>query len=155
MSAMPLRFEGTLIAADAVPLSPALAQTVDRLHNRPPTEVAEQVHPGVFGVFVGFFVAMFGVYAITFRSEKEALFSVVVSTVYAVVYFAVPFVVWRVATAHGLPANTQSFIGFLRSDLAIATGRIKGWEAAIQIWSIPAALTLATAGIAAASVIAG
>jgi hypothetical protein len=147
MTAMPLRLERAPIVPRRIETAPSHARAIDRRHNNPPAERASQIHPGVFAVFVGFFVAMLGIFGLVFMSQKEALFSVVVSIVYTIVYFAVPYVVWRVATAHGMPASDQSFAAFLKGELSTCTGPLKGWEAAIQIWSIPAALTLATAGL--------
>jgi hypothetical protein len=147
MTTMSLPLKAARAARLRAQTAPPLARAIDRHHNRPPAERTRQIHPGVFFVFVGFFVAIFGVFGVTFLREKEALFSVVVSVVYTTVYFAVPYVVWRVATAHGMPVGDQGFATFLRTELDICTGPIMGWEAALQIWSIPAALTLATAGI--------
>jgi hypothetical protein len=127
---IPLRLENAPIASLQVETAPPRSRVIDRRHNGPPSDSAGEVHRGVYAVFVGFFVAMFGIYGLTFMGEKEALFSVVVSIVYTTVYITVPYVMWRVARAHGLPASDQSFATFMNSEIDTFTGPLAGWEAA-------------------------
>jgi hypothetical protein len=143
MTAVSLAFD----AANTGPL--ARAPQLERNHARG-RAVAHVPHKGIYLGLVACFGWMFVPYLVAFATEAEAAFSVVVSILYTVMYFAVPGIAWRIAKPQGQQLPEGSFREFLAGDFQTCTGRISGWDAAIQIWSIPAALALASTGIIAA-----
>jgi hypothetical protein len=113
----------------------------------------DQLHPGVFALFVGAFVWIFGMFWLTFRFQTEAAFAVAVSIVYTTMYFGVPYVCYRIAREHGQKIEAGRFGAFLRGDMITHTGRIRGWEAAVQVCSIPFALALGATGVCLATLV--
>ncbi|MGL5137491.1 MAG: hypothetical protein ACRC7G_06960 [Beijerinckiaceae bacterium] len=119
----------------------------------------DQLHPGVYLLFVGGFVWIFGLFWLTFQHHTEAAFAVAVSIVYTIMYFGVPYVCYRMAQSHADKTPRKSveasrFGAFLRGDMITHTGRIRGWEAAMQVLSIPFALALGATGICLATLVA-
>ncbi len=96
---------------------------------------------------VGAFVWMFAVAGLAFHAQTEAAFAVTVSIVYTIIYFTTPYLAYRVARAHGFNLARMPFSVFMRGEMETNTGRLRGWEAAVQICSIPFALALAMTGI--------
>jgi hypothetical protein len=109
--------------------------------------VTDQLHPGVYGMMVGAFAWMFAVAGIAFHAQTEAAFAVAVSIIYTVIYFTTPYLAYRVARSHGFNPAKTPFSVFMKGELETNTGRLRGWEAAVQICSIPFALALAMTGI--------
>lgn len=80
-----------------------------------------------------------GIAAITFFGSGEALFGVIISVGFAVMYFTVPLVMRRVRGARDQRWQSDA----ARRAGAIVdlwTGPIRRWEAIVQIVSVPAAV---------------
>ncbi|MGL4441619.1 MAG: hypothetical protein ACRCUE_20400 [Bosea sp. (in: a-proteobacteria)] len=130
----------------AAPLDFACGYSVNAVR-RDALTTTNQLHPGVFLLFAGSFVWIFGIFWLTFQHQTEAAFAVAVSIVYTSMYFGVPYVCYRMANSHGLQVDAGRFGAFLRGDMITHTGRIRGWEAALQVCSIPFALVLGATGV--------
>jgi hypothetical protein len=129
----------------AAPFGAALNQPITA--RREAATTTDQLHPGVFLLFVGSFVWIFGMFWLTFQHQAEAAFAVAVSIVYTVMYFGVPYVCYNIARGHGQRVEAGRFGAFLHGDMITHTGRIRGWEAAVQVCSIPFALALGATGV--------
>jgi hypothetical protein len=114
------------------------ASHVDETHTPTPT----YVHPFIVLGLVGIFLIMMLTFMVVFFHSRDAMFMVVVSLGYLLVYAGVPLLMLR----HEV-GSSEPFLDFLHRRIHIETGQITGVEAWIQIWMIPAALTLATIGI--------
>jgi uncharacterized membrane protein len=104
---------------------------------------SQHLHPGVYILFLGAFVWLFIAAWIAFRTDNEGAFAVVVSIVYAAIYFGVPYICYKIAIKHGDHPEYGRFHAFLIGEMDINTGRILGWEATIQVCSIPYAIAFA------------
>jgi hypothetical protein len=99
------------------------------------------VHPRVIWaalvIIVWFVIAM----AISFSGTIEAdyLFAVVVAV--SAIFFTLLLGLAGHAAARG-GKDTSRLADFLRQDVAIDTGSISGWEATIQVLTLPATLAL-------------
>ena len=95
---------------------------------------------GDFGIFAAFWL--------TFAGDSEAALAISMSTVYALVFFAVPYLMVRMAAKHGLPPGRRSSLSdFLNGDFETITGRISGWSALVQVALVPVALAFGTLAI--------
>lgn len=138
----------SLARNDHIERQPINLATFQAAHGAESRRIAQVPHSGVYYGLAGFFAWMLLVYVLLFRHETEAMFSVVVSAFYTVVYLAVPAIAWRMARRETGSPPEGSFRGFLAGQLQTATGPLSGWEATLQIWCIPAALALAATGMA-------
>jgi hypothetical protein len=117
----------------------------DRTHNRPlatrlPFAVPAIAVAGYGGILLAFWL--------TFAGDATAVFAIAISTVYAVVYFGVPYLMNRMAERHAGPNDRRpSLFDFLEGDLDTITGRISGWSALVQVTLIPVALAFGTLAI--------
>jgi len=107
------------------------------------------IHAGVFVLMLLAWFWLLVAFWLTFGWELEGGFMVAVSTVYMAMFFGVPLAMIKVAKAHTPhQPDRRSFGDFLRAYVQTATGRMEGWEAAIQILLVPVGLALCISGIA-------
>ena len=79
-----------------------------------------------------------------FRDAGEALFMIAICAVYVAMYFGTP---WAMARAAKIDLReTRSLGDFLNKPFETCTGKIKGWEAMVQVCLIPASILFAFAG---------
>jgi len=80
------------------------------------------------------------VFWVTFAMSANALFQVAIGTVYAIVFFGVPFLMSRIA---GVPGTATYSLGdFLDGRLDTFNGPIGGRDAVLQVIMVPSALTV-------------
>lgn len=115
-----------------------------RRHNVPvSTELPTMVHVvGTFG-YAGILLAMW----VTFSGHGDALFMVAVSTFLAIVFFGVPYLMYRTARRSGAQRGQHGMSDFLAGDFETWTGRLTGWEAFVQVVTIPLSLAFGAAAI--------
>jgi hypothetical protein len=103
--------------------------------------VHDDIHPGVYVAFVGCWAALIAVFVSTFVESPFTLFMLALVSVYAIMFFGVPYVMSRVA-----PPKTKvggvPFRSFLRGKVQTLTGPIGSKEALAQVLMVPLALTL-------------
>jgi hypothetical protein len=98
------------------------------------------MHPSVFRVAFVCWLALLSVFWVTFFVSSSALFMVVVSTFYAVVFFGVPYTFWRINPKRASPR--QGLHEFLRTPFETMYGVVSGREALLQVIMVPLAVTL-------------
>lgn len=94
--------------------------------------------PGVYKVAVFCWAAFMAVFWITFFFSTSALFMVIVGTVYAVMFFGVPYVMSRMAPKSSFPSMRE----FIHGRLDTFCGPIEAGEALLQVLLVPLALTV-------------
>ena len=111
--------------------------------------VRQDLHPGIHTIYVLCWVALFGVFALTFLGQPYALFMVVVAVVTSSSLFIVPGLILREGRKAALrPVDAPSSIGeFLRGEFATLTGPLNGAEALAQILLVPVCLTFGAVAI--------
>ena len=110
------------------------------------TETApnDQMHSGVFCLLAALNVAILALAWTIFSDSWEAKFMIVVCAFYVLMYFGTPYFMLRMGKVN--LEDRMSWSRFLRSPFSTLTGTIKGWEAAVQVCLIPAAIVLALVG---------
>jgi len=101
--------------------------------------IHDAMHPGVYKIALMCWAMFMGIFWITFAASANALFMVVVSTAYAVMFFGVPYVMSRM-TPMKAPAGV-ALLDFLRGRFDTLYGPIGGMDALVQVILIPAALS--------------
>lgn len=90
---------------------------------------------------------LFAIAAFTFSGAGSALFAVVISTFFGVIYFAIPMVFLRIRNSRDKRWSNDTAQS--RSpEVDVWTGRMRRSEAIIQIVSIPATIVVAFAFLA-------
>ena len=115
-----------------------VAPSVLRVVALPPIETV--MHPHVYRIALGFWVVFLAIFWATFWVSANALFMVVISTFYAVMFFGVPYVMLR-----QVPGRTEAkgpLRNFLREPFGTIDGAISGYEALVQVILVPACLIL-------------
>ena len=122
----------------------------------PPIEIAadesasvsvfEDMHPGIYKIAVASWAVFIGIFWLTFWPSANALFMVAVSTVYACVFFGVPFVMSRCVP--NAMMRDHGLIHFLRSEVDTLYGPVNGLEALAQVIMVPVALSVGGIAIA-------
>lgn len=97
-----------------------------------------QMHPGVYKLAILCWAMFMAVFWVTFFISANALFMVVIGTVYALVFFGVPIIMSRMApkSKSGLP----SFSEFLAGRFDTLYGPMEAGEALLQVVLVPLAL---------------
>ena len=98
-----------------------------------------QMHPHVYTIALGVWAAFLAVFWVTFWISANALFMVVIDTVYAAMFFGVPYFMLR-QTPERMKAQTQ-FLKFLEKPFATIDGSITGLEALLQVILVAACLS--------------
>jgi len=110
------------------------------------TARAENVmHPHVYRIALVCWACLLAVFWATFWVSSNALFQVVIGTVYAVVFFGVPYEMSRIFP--GKRTADKSLWQFLEEPFRTRTGTMRGYEALLQVILVPVALTIGGAAI--------
>ena len=87
------------------------------------------------------YALLFSIAAFTFMSSGSAFFAVAISTFFAVIFFAIPYVFFRIRSGHDKRWRNDPEAG--RTPFVETwTGSMRRWEAIVQIVSIPIAILL-------------
>ena len=105
-------------------------------------ETHAEIHPYVFLSLFCCFAIIMAAFFILFRGRPDAIFMIVASTGYLLIYTALPLLMLRFETR-----VKWSFATFLQARIAIFGGTLSGRDAWLQICLIPFMLMLATLGI--------
>ena len=98
-----------------------------------------QMHPGVYKLAILCWAMFMAVFWATFFISSNALFLVVIGTVYALVNFGVPIIMSRMAPKP--KAGYPSFEEFIRGRFDTLYGPIEASEALLQVVLVPLALS--------------
>lgn len=120
--------------------SPPVAPIAPQLLHIPKTPCRSAMHPGVYKLAVLCWAGLMAVFWVTFHVSTSASFMVAVGTVYACVFFGVPFVMIRMSP--GANATFPSFDEFLRGRFDTIHGPIAARDALLQVIMVPLALGL-------------
>jgi hypothetical protein len=104
----------------------------------------EQMHPGVYKVALVCWMGFLGVFVVTFFSSANALFMIVIDTVYAAMFFGIPWVFHRITPQ--TDTRPRDFFSFLNGRVDTIYGPIRASEALLQVILVP--LLLGLGGIA-------
>lgn len=118
-------------------------------HSAQGANVQTVMDPRVYKIALAGWVALLGIFWITFWSSANALFMVIISTGYAVMFFGVPYMMTR--QIPNPPKAAPSFTTFLNSPFATIDGTMPGWEALLQVILVP--FCLVAGGIAMSMII--
>lgn len=110
----------------------ALAQDAGPLFPVPPG-----VHHGAFYAFAGLYGAMLLLFLLTFIDSGQTVFALGICTVYGLLFFGTPLVLYRVS---GQTPGRRGWADFLDEKMETNTGMISGRAALVQICIVPAAL---------------
>jgi hypothetical protein len=94
----------------------------------------DDIPPSIRGGFATAWVALFTLFWVFFAWGLEATFAVMVSTLFAIMYFGVPIIMAR---------QTSPRSGYFASEIQTCTGPVSTSAAAVQIMLIPVALMIA------------
>lgn len=87
------------------------------------------------------YTLFFSIAAITFYGTGMALFAVAISAFFGLIYFAIPLLMFRIrSTRDGRWQSDSAHAGSAEVD--VWTGRMRRWEAIVQIVSIPLAILM-------------
>jgi hypothetical protein len=103
------------------------------------------MHPHVYRIALACWACFLAVFWATFWVSSNALFQVVIGTVYAVMFFGVPYEMSRIYP--GKRTSDKSIRQFMAKPFRIRTGTMHGYEALIQVVLVPVALTIGGAAI--------
>ena len=103
-----------------------------------------QMHPGVYKVALACWMGFLGVFVLTFLSSANALFMIAIDTVYAVMFFGIPWVFHRMTPKD--ETGPRDFFSFLNGRVDTIYGPIRAGEALLQVILVP--LLLGLGGIA-------
>jgi len=105
------------------------------------TETVNAVmHPHVYRIALMCWFCFMMVFWVTFWVSSNALFQVVIGTVYAVMFFGVPYEMSRIYA--GDRKGRQSIWLFLMQPFNTRTGKMRGYEALLQVILVPVLLTI-------------
>lgn len=103
-----------------------------------PVEVV--MHPHVYRIALVCWASLLAIFWVTFWVSSNALFMVVIGTVYAVVFFGVPYEMSRIFP--GKRTSDKSLWRFLEEPFQTRTGTMKGYEALLQVILVPLCLVI-------------
>lgn len=109
------------------------------------TPIEAVMHPDIYRIALGCWVAFMAIFWMTFWFSANALFMVVISTFYAIMFFGVPYMMLR-----QVPGRTKakgSLLAFLEQPFATNSGSIQGYEALLQVIIVPLCLILGGSAI--------
>jgi hypothetical protein len=104
------------------------------------TPVETVMHPHVYRIALACWICLLAVFWATFWVSSNALFQVVIGTVYAVIFFGVPYEMSRIYPGKRRPE--KSIWQFMEQPFRTRTGTMRGYEALLQVILVPVALTL-------------
>lgn len=99
-----------------------------------------QMHPGVFKLALLCWAMLLGVFWVTFAMSVNVLFMIAIGTVYATVFFGVPYLMSRIGGFSGTAAFSLG--DFVRGRFNTIYGPIGGLEALMQVILVPFAVGL-------------
>lgn len=103
-----------------------------------PAEVV--MHPHVYRIALVCWASLLLIFWVTFWVSSNALFMVVVGTVYAVMFFGVPYEMSRIFP--GKRTSDKSIWQFLEEPFRTRTGTMRGYEALLQVILVPLCLAI-------------
>ena len=109
------------------------------IHHFPTPKVQSVMDPRVYKIALVCWIGFLAVFWLTFWVSANALFMVAVSTVYAVMFFGVPYAMSRQVQTR--PETAKSLLTFLREPFATIDGVMSGAEALLQVVLVPLCLT--------------
>ena len=98
------------------------------------------MHPHVYRIALACWACFLAVFWATFWVSSNALFQVVIGTVYAVMFFGVPYEMSRIYP--GKRTANRTIWQFLVAPFATRTGTMRGYEALLQVILVPVLLTI-------------
>jgi hypothetical protein len=115
-----------------------------RLSHRPAASVSAPVetvmHPHVYRIALVCWACLMAVFWATFWVSSNALFHVVIGTVYAIIFFGVPYEMSRIYP--GKRTSDKSIWQFMAEPFRTRTGTMQGYEALLQVILVPLCLTI-------------
>jgi hypothetical protein len=103
-----------------------------------PVEVV--MHPNVYRIALLCWMALLSIFWVTFWVSSNALFMVAIGTVYAVVFFGVPYEMSRIFP--GKRTSDKPLWTFLEEPFRTRTGTMKGYEVLLQVILVPLCLVI-------------
>lgn len=104
-----------------------------------------QMHPAVFKLALLCWILLLAIFWVTFAMSANALFVVAIGTVYATVFFSVPYIMSRIG---GFSRTSSISLGdFLRGRFETLYGPIGGREALMQVILVPFCVGLGSIAI--------
>jgi hypothetical protein len=100
--------------------------------------------PRVYKIALLCWVGLLTIFWVTFWVSASALFMVVISTGYAIMFFGIPYLMSRQVPNRRAPMSPLS--AFLKAPFGTIDGTMPGWEALLQVILVP--LCLLGGGIA-------
>ena len=97
-------------------------------------------------LLAGVFSTLMAVGFIVFWHSAEALFMVVISALYLLMYLGTPYLLYRINPAL-VGAKTIFLASVLKSKVGTYTGPLSGFEAMVQVLTVPVALLIAFSGM--------
>lgn len=110
------------------------------IHHLPAAKAQAVMDPRIYKIALVCWMGFLSVFWLTFWMSANALFMVVISTVYAAVFFGVPYAMSR--QVRDRPKTDKSLFTFLREPFATIDGVMSGGEALLQVVLVPLCLTL-------------
>jgi hypothetical protein len=116
---------------------------------RPPATARQDLHGGIYAIYVLCWLALFGIFALTFLGHPYALYMVGDAVVSSSSLFIVPALIMRTGRKAALtPRDATTSLGeFLRGEFDTLTGPLNGVEALIQVLLVPVCLTIGAVAI--------
>ena len=106
--------------------------------------VVQHMHPAIYRIAFACWVFFLATFWVTFWVSAHALFMVVIGTVYAAVFFGVPYLMSRQAPRD---IHSPSLAEFMHRDVATFYGPIRGRDALVQVVLVPAVLSIGCVAI--------
>jgi hypothetical protein len=130
---------------DEIPGSATIVRSSERGHNLP---VATTLPKGVLAIGIAGYAGILGAFWFAFGGNSEAAFVLIIISLFALMYFGLPYLMNRTAARHGAKKQKpQSMSEFLMGDFDTFTGRISGWSAFVQYAFLPVALAFGALAI--------
>ena len=111
-----------------------------RLPTTDSAPIESVMHPHVYRIALVCWACLMAVFWATFWVSSNALFQVVIGTVYAVIFFGVPYEMSRIYP--GKRTSDKSIWQFMAEPFQTRTGTMQGCEVLLQVVLVPAALTI-------------
>jgi len=109
------------------------------IHPFPAPAARSVMDPRIYKIALGCWVVFLAVFWLTFWMSANALFMVVISTVYAAMFFGVPYAMSRQVRER--PETAKSLFTFLSEPFATIDGVMSGAEVLLQVILVPLCLT--------------
>lgn len=96
------------------------------------------MHPHVYRIAIALWASLLFIFWVTFWGSANALFMVVIGTVYALMFFGVPYQMSRIFP--GQRTSDKSLLTFLQEPFRTRTGTLPGYEALLLVILVPLCL---------------